>query len=99
MAIVIVFVLPVYSRIEELNSVIIVIQLIMAPDMTPAPIIGSVTRKNVFILEAPRLSDASSTLIPVCLRIAALERMVYGIRLIVNATTIMAPVPAIIRGF
>lgn len=51
----------VYRKIVALSSVMIATQVRMAPEMTPGPIIGIVTRKNVFKFEAPRLIDASST--------------------------------------
>ena len=65
---------------DELNSLIRVIQLIIAPDNTPGSIIGIVTWKKVLTWDAPRLMDASSTLGLICPMIAVLDRMVYGIR-------------------
>ncbi|MNV97505.1 hypothetical protein D3C71_1926330 [compost metagenome] len=69
---------PVYSTTVELSSLIVVIQLRMAPDMTPGAIIRPVVLKNVFIGGTPRLIDASSTLLSSCVRMAVLERIVYG---------------------
>lgn len=71
-----VFVFPVYRIIAVDNSVIIVTQLNIAPDTIPLAIMGMVMAKNVFILEVPRLMDASSMVMGICCKIATLDRMV-----------------------
>jgi hypothetical protein len=57
-----VFVAPVKRITDELNSLIAVIQEMMAPLITPGSIITAVTLKKVFTGEAPRLIEASSRL-------------------------------------
>ena len=47
---------------EELSSLIKVIQLIMAPESTPDIIMGTVTFTKDFVSVHPRLMAASSTL-------------------------------------
>ena len=54
----------------------IMIQLRIAPEITPGIIIGVVTRKNVLAGPVPRLTAASSMLGEIFRRIAAEERMV-----------------------
>lgn len=56
----IVAVLDVYNITLELNSLIVVIQLIMAPENTPGIINIAVVLKKVFAGETPRLIEASS---------------------------------------
>ena len=58
------------------SSVMIVIQLMTAPDMMPLVIIGTVTVKNALSLEQPREMAASSMDSGICWRIATEERMV-----------------------
>ena len=55
-----VFVLDVYSMTLELNSLIVVIQLIIAPEKTPGIIRIAVVLKKVLIGDTPRLIEASS---------------------------------------
>ena len=55
-----VFVLDVYSMTLELNSLIVVIQLIIAPENTPGIIRIAVVLKKVLIGDTPRLIEASS---------------------------------------
>ena len=69
-------VLELYRIMDEDSSVIRVTQLKMAPDMIPFTIIGVVTFQNVLNFDAPRLADASSTVMGICCRIATLLRMV-----------------------
>ena len=57
-----VWVLLVYRMMEELSSLIKVIQLIMAPESTPDIIMGTVTFTKDFVSVHPRLMAASSTL-------------------------------------
>jgi hypothetical protein len=57
-----VLVAPVKRITEELNSLIAVIQEIIAPLITPGNIITAVTLKKVLRGEAPKLMDASSRL-------------------------------------
>lgn len=61
---------------DELSSLIRVIQLIIAPDSTPASIIGTVTFRKVFASVDPRLIAASSMLGLICPIMAVLERIV-----------------------
>ena len=56
------FVEPVKRITEELNSLMAVIQEIIAPLMTPGNIITAVTLKNVLRGDAPKLMEASSRL-------------------------------------
>ena len=70
-----------------------VIQEIMAPDIMPGIMTGIVTLKKVGIALYPRLCEASSMLMLICRRIAALERTVNGMRLITKAIIIIAGVP------
>ena len=71
-----VFVLPVYKIIPVDNSVMMVVQLRIAPEITPADIIGTVILINVLMLLAPKLMAASSMLMDICCKIAVDERMV-----------------------
>lgn len=71
-----VVVFELYRMIDDDSSVSMVIQLMTAPDMIPFAIIGMVISTNVFILEEPRLSAASSTVIGICWSAATLLRMV-----------------------
>jgi hypothetical protein len=48
------------------SSLIMVTQLMMAPEMIPAAIMGTVILRKAFSLELPRLSAASSTLRGIC---------------------------------
>lgn len=66
----------VYSIRVDDSSLIMVIQLKMAPDTIPGVIRGIVTWKNVGIDEYPKLCDASSILGLICRRIAELLRTV-----------------------
>ena len=76
----------------------IVIQLKIAPDRIPLAIIGTVIPKNVLILEAPRLREASSTEREICCKVATEERMVYGILRMTRAMIMMATVPVRTKG-
>ena len=58
------------------SSVTIATQLRIAPDMIPLDIIGTVTFRKVLSLLAPRLMEASSMLMGICIRRAVAERMV-----------------------
>ena len=62
--------------IEVDSSVMIMIQLRMAPETTPGIIMGVVTLKKVLTLLVPRLMAASSMDGGILRRIAAEERMV-----------------------
>ncbi|OPZ68964.1 MAG: hypothetical protein BWY81_00626 [Firmicutes bacterium ADurb.Bin467] len=53
---------PPYSMIDELNSLMQVIQLRIAPESMPGSISRAMTVKNVFIGDTPKLIDASSML-------------------------------------
>ena len=68
--------MPVYRMMAVDSSLIMVTQLRMAPEMMPEAIMGTVMRKNAFILEAPSEIAASSMLMGICCRIATDERMV-----------------------
>jgi hypothetical protein len=64
-------------RITEFdNSVIIVIQLKMPPEIMPLTIMGAVILKNVLNLGLPRLMAASSTETGICCKMATLLRIV-----------------------
>ena len=78
---------------EELSSLMIVTQLMIAPAQTPGSIIGTVTRVNVVISDAPSEIAASSMLGLICPSAAALERTVYGMRRTLNAMIMMSIVP------
>ena len=78
---------------DELNSLISVIQLKIAPERTPGIIICAVTLKNDFAGESRKLMDASSMLALIWYKIAELERSVYAMRRITSDTTIIAAVP------
>ena len=58
------------------TSVTMDTQLRMAPEIMPLDIMGTVTLKKVFILEAPRLMDASSTDSGIWMRVAVADRVV-----------------------
>ena len=58
------------------NSVSIVIHDTIAPEMMPLIIIGTVILRNVFSLEQPRLSAASSTVKGICCKVATELRIV-----------------------
>ena len=73
---VIVLVLVVYKIIDVDSSVIIIIQLRIAPEITPGMIIGVVMRRKVFVLLEPRLTAASSMLGGILRNIALEERTV-----------------------
>ena len=75
----IVRVLVVYKSTVALSSVIILIQLSMAPEMIPDRIMGTVIRTNVRAGDAPKLIAASSTLTLVLRKVASAERTVYEI--------------------
>ena len=98
MATVRVWVLLVYRMMEELSSLIKVIQLMMAPESTPDIIMGTVTFTKDFVSVHPRLMAASSTLGLICPMMAVLERMVYGIRRMDREMTMMTAVPLSSRG-
>ena len=51
-------------------------QLRMAPEMMPLDIMGTVILAKVFSLLAPKLMDASSMLMGICIRVAVADRMV-----------------------
>ena len=70
---------PVYSMTLDPNSLIVLIQLKMAPDMIPGNIKREVTVKKVLIGDTPKLIDASSMLGSICCKMALEERTVYGI--------------------
>ena len=76
----------------------IVTQLMIAPAQTPGSIIGTVTRANVVISDAPSDTAASSMLGLICPRAAALDRTVYGIRRTLNAMIMMSIVPLMTIG-
>ena len=84
--------------IEELSSLIRVIQLIIAPAKTPGSIIGTVTFQKDLNSVAPRLIAASSILGLICVMIAVLERIVYGIRRIAREIIMISAVPLKISG-
>ena len=71
-----VFVLDVYSMTLELNSLIVVIQLIIAPEKTPGIIRIAVVLKKVLIGDTPRLMEASSIEGSIWYKIADEERTV-----------------------
>ena len=73
-------------------------QLKIAPDKMPFVIIGTVTARKVFSFDVPRLMDASSMLIGICIRFAVAERIVYGIRRMTNEMIMMSIVPVSARG-
>ena len=66
----------VYKITDELNSLITVIQLIKAPEITPGSIIGKVTSAKALNSPDPKLIAASSMLGLICAIIAELERIV-----------------------
>jgi hypothetical protein len=82
-----------YKIIAVASSVMMVTQLKIAPAIIPLPIIGIVINANVFSFEEPRLIEASSMVIGICCKIATDERIVYGMRRMTKATTIMVTVP------
>ena len=74
----IVAVFEVYSIMLELNSLIVVIQLIIAPEKTPGIINSAVVLKKVRTGETPRFIEASSMDGSIWYKIADDERTVYG---------------------
>ena len=90
--------LALYSIMEEDSSLITVTQLIIAPEITPGSIIGSVTSSKERNSEAPSETAASSMEGEICEIIAVLERMVYGIRRTVSAMIMIHAVPVSARG-
>src|SRR5690554_1415783 len=76
----------------------IVTQLRIAPLIIPLPIIGMVMVKKVFILLAPREMAASSMVSGICCSTATEERIVYGIRRMISARTMIVAVPVSMSG-
>ena len=74
-------------------SVMMDTKLRIAPETMPLVICGTVTLMKVLIFDAPRLMAASSVLIGICIIVAVADRLVYGIRRIASAMTMMAMVP------
>lgn len=66
----------VYKMIDDDNSLIMVTQLIIAPDRTPGAIMGIVILRKVVISDAPRETAASSILGLIFPKTAAEERTV-----------------------
>ena len=80
------------------SSVTMETQLKMAPDKIPFVIIGTVILTKVFNFEAPKLMEASSILTGIWDKVAAAERIVYGIRRMTSAKIMMAAVPVSAKG-
>ena len=95
----IVAVFDVYSIMLELTSLIVVIQLIIAPEKTPGIINMAVVLKKVRTGEMPRFIEASSIAGSIWYKIADDERTVYGSFRITYAKTIMNHVPVRYSGF
>lgn len=66
----------VYKMIDDDNSLIMVTQLIIAPDRTPGAIMGIVILRKVVISDAPRETAAPSILGLIFPKTAAEERTV-----------------------
>ena len=65
-----------YNIMELDSSVTMDTQLRIAPEMIPLDIMGTVILAKVFSLLAPKLMDASSMLMGICISVAVAERMV-----------------------
>ena len=84
---------------EDESSLMTVTQLIMAPEITPGSIMGSITSSKERNSEAPRETAASSIEGEIWEIIAVLERIVYGILRTVSAMIMIHAVPVRARGF
>ena len=85
---------PVYNIIEAPSSLMVAIQLKIAPETIPGSINRAVTVKKVLTGGTPKLIEASSKLGSICCKIALEDRTVNGIFLIIYATIKINEVPA-----
>ena len=83
---------------DEDSSLMTVTQLMIAPEITPESIIGTVISTNERISEAPSETAASSMDGLIWLMMAVLERIVYGMRRTASDMMMMTAVPVSASG-